>query len=832
MSPGDSVLWLIPSIREYRAVAQPYVSEALRESRGLVYVRLDGSLGLGGRGVHVLDAEGFSVRRLWRAVEGLMAETGRGARYIFDPLPASIIGMRSPLMDFLRDVCAGISRRGSVAYLGMRKGAYRASALPGIKTVPRVLIEVEQSGGETYLHFLKGGGRYSGRRLRVHRNGGRLSLDVGSMGAGEWESTFDAIEDAVSIHTLDMRIIRANQAMGRLVGMRVGELRGKKCYEVIHGKNRPIKDCPMRRCVKSKKTERAEFYEPHLGRWISITATIIREEDGSVDRVVHVVRDITKDKKAEQDLRESELKFRNLAEKSLVGIYLIQDGVFKYVNPRLAEIFGYTAEELIDKMGPRDLTHPEDWPLVRENLRKRLKGEVEAIHYEFRGVKKTGETIYVEVYGSRTTYQGRPAVIGMLLDITERRRAEEELRRKNAQIMVLRQLDRIISSSLDMSKVYDTFATGVKELVDYDRMSIAIYDEEEDAVRTLMVRAKGKSMIPEGSLRPREGSVVGHVMHTGRSFIRRDLLEEKEFLEDDLLAKEGIRSYVVLPLFSKGNAIGTLNLGSRRPDAYSGEDLEVLEDLCVQLAMALENSLLYEELRSAYVELKAVDELKSNIIANVSHELRTPITIAKGAIELAMMEDDRERRDQLLRMALDALVRQNFMVGNLIEAARIEKSSRRPKRRPLDLIPVIMDVVRELRPMARKKKVKMTLQLDKDLPIVMADAEQLKHIIRNLLHNAVKFNKEGGRVTVDARPINGSVEVCVEDTGIGISRENLDRIFERFYQVDPGLTRHYGGTGMGLAIVKEIVEAHGGKVTVESEVGKGSRFCFTLPIEK
>jgi len=128
-------------------------------------------------------------------------------------------------------------------------------------------------------------------------------------------------------------------------------------------------------------------------------------------------------------LRESEAKFRELTEKSLAGIYLIQDEVFRYVNPTMAKIFGYTVEELTGGMGPDDLTMPEDRPKVRENIRRRIAGEVDSIHYEFRGLRKTGETAFIEVFGTGIDYMGRPAVFGTLLDITEKRKAEEEQKR-------------------------------------------------------------------------------------------------------------------------------------------------------------------------------------------------------------------------------------------------------------------------------------------------------------------------------------------------------------------------------------------------------------------
>jgi signal transduction histidine kinase len=222
--------------------------------------------------------------------------------------------------------------------------------------------------------------------------------------------------------------------------------------------------------------------------------------------------------------------------------------------------------------------------------------------------------------------------------------------------------------------------------------------------------------------------------------------------------------------------------------------------------------------------------LKSNIITNVSHELRTPITIAKGALELARAEKDRETRGELLDMALNTLVRQNMIVGDLIEAARMERDGGQLKLTALNLAQAITLVSGEFKPLAIKNNVKMKVRVEEDLPVVRADYEQLRHVLRNLIHNAIKFNKEEGEIIIEAREKKSMVEVHVSDTGIGIPKDKQEEIFERFYQADSSLTRRYGGTGMGLAIAKEIVEAHGGRIWVESELGRGSRFCFTIPL--
>lgn len=176
--------------------------------------------------------------------------------------------------------------------------------------------------------------------------------------------------------------------------------------------------------------------------WLHDRATKTYERNG-VRYLDGIGADITKRKRMEQALRESEDKFRAMAEKAMVGVYLIQEGIFRYLNPKMGEIFGFTLEEMVGRMGPRDLTDPEDWPVVQENLRKRISGEIDSVHYEFRGVTKEKKIINLEVYGCRTVFNGKPAVIGTLLDITDRKRAElaiTEQARKLEQLALLDEL--------------------------------------------------------------------------------------------------------------------------------------------------------------------------------------------------------------------------------------------------------------------------------------------------------------------------------------------------------------------------------------------------------
>lgn len=248
-------------------------------------------------------------------------------------------------------------------------------------------------------------------------------------------TVMESIGDAVSIVDAgDFRVLGANAAFLESVGLSEAEALGRPCYELTHRRAEPCAppydSCPLVETARTGEASTAEHVH-FLGDGekvhVEVSTSPVLDENGRVVKVVHVARNITERKQMEEALLESENKFKSLAEKALVGIYIIQDAVFRYLNPKFTEIFGYEMEELIGRMGPRELTHPEDWPTVEENLRKRTSGEADSIHYEFRGVTKEKEPIDLEVYGTRAAYHGKPAVIGTLLDITERKRAERAL---------------------------------------------------------------------------------------------------------------------------------------------------------------------------------------------------------------------------------------------------------------------------------------------------------------------------------------------------------------------------------------------------------------------
>jgi len=306
----------------------------------------------------------------------------------------------------------------------------------------------------------------------------------------------------------------------------------------------------------------------------------------------------------------------------------------------------------------------------------------------------------------------------------------------------------------------------------------------------------------------------------------------------DAVRREGIISVVAVPFFSSsGEPLGVLYVANRKRSTFTDEQIVTLSTLAAHTTVAVEHLKLdeelkkaHEELRLAYEELREVEELKSNILANVSHELRTPISIAMSAIEMAKSKDNPEERKTLLNVAYNALLRQNLIVDDLIEAAKFQKSEISLKFEVLDFLDIVGQLWDRFWHVIKKDGIRVQVDMEENLPKIYADRVQIMRVLRNLISNAIKFNREGGNITITARQRGEMLEVCVSDTGIGIPEDKLEKIFEWFYQVDASPTRRYGGTGLGLAIVKEIVKAHGGEVKVKSKVGKGSTFCFTVPV--
>lgn len=237
------------------------------------------------------------------------------------------------------------------------------------------------------------------------------------------------------------------------------------------------------------------------------------------------------------------------------------------------------------------------------------------------------------------------------------------------------------------------------------------------------------------------------------------------------------------------------------------------------------------ELQRAMIKLAEINQLKANLVANISHELRTPLTHLKGYLELFASGDLGPLTEQQ-KNAVTIMERSGERLGRLIEDLILFSVSERDKMQiriePVKAQNLCVLAIHKSSQKARERRIELVLDCDPDLPEVAGDEEKLSWVILQLLDNAIKFTRPGGTVTVRAAQENHQVTVSVQDTGIGIPESRFNEIFDSFYQLDGSTTRKAGGTGLGLALAKKIIEAHNSTIRVRSEVGKGSRFAFSL----
>jgi signal transduction histidine kinase len=340
--------------------------------------------------------------------------------------------------------------------------------------------------------------------------------------------------------------------------------------------------------------------------------------------------------------------------------------------------------------------------------------------------------------------------------------------------------------------------------------------------------------------------IAGHVATTGLPLNIPEAYDDPRFNQEvDRRTGYRTRTILCMPVRNKtGVVVGVFQVLNKRTGVFAPEDEEMLEALTSQAAIALENAKLYEDLRTAYAELKQLDAMKGNFLANISHELRTPLAPIVGYVDMLLSGrpgplTDRQRAH--LQVVEQAVQRLHGLIEDLLAFVQMDQEDLVLQVRPFAIGLLLEERMRTILPKATEKGLTVEVELPPDLPEVLVDPLQIGRALTLLLENAIKFTPTGGRIVFGAkahlRPDdappgwrNGYVEVSLSDTGIGIPADKIPRIFEKFYQVDASSTRSYGGTGLGLALVKQIMEGHGTRVQVESTLAVGSTFRFRLPI--
>jgi len=390
-----------------------------------------------------------------------------------------------------------------------------------------------------------------------------------------------------------------------------------------------------------------------------------------------------------------------------------------------------------------------------------------------------------------------------------------------------------VTGNLKLNDVLQTTVVILQGLLNSRASTITMLSD--DGVQLVVAAAVGVDPAFRGARMKLGEGISGEVVRKGELIYIPDAHTDPDFLFFD----DVIRSLLVVPLVVRDDIIGTMTVDSASPNAFSDSDIQLMTIAAAQVSVAISNARFIEELESraaelavAYDELKESDRLKDELVQNVSHELRTPLTFVKGYVDLVLegdMGDLNKRQKDALQIVADKTTDITRLIEDIVTLQRINAGNLQLE--VVSLTELIRTAVAGHSMVAQKKGLRVVHVLSQESIMLPVDKARLNQVLDNIIGNAMKFSPDGGIITVAMAETDHEVKIIISDEGIGVPKEQQERIFERFYQVDGSVRRRFGGTGVGLAIVKRIIDAHHGRIWVESEPGKGSAFHIVLPRE-
>ncbi|MGH7844820.1 MAG: ATP-binding protein, partial [Candidatus Binatia bacterium] len=416
-------------------------------------------------------------------------------------------------------------------------------------------------------------------------------------------------------------------------------------------------------------------------------------------------------------------------------------------------------------------------------------------------------------------------IIGVAIDNA---RLFSETQQNLKLMQTLREIDQAVTSTLDLKTLLDLLVQKIGLALPSSAVGIQLVNPATGHLERMA--CCNLDELEWKSIQGKEGEKI---LKRKSPWTIRNLQTDRNIQGKDFFRKHGLVSYIGLPLAAKGESLGILSTYTKYEHAFTDDEVRFLSMLASQAAMAIQNSQLYEQTKKQALELDKANKLQADFTAMIAHDLRSPLTSIIGAAE--MMETglvgeinaDQQKWLGKIQATGRKLV---DLVSDFLDVAKIESGRIDLVNEDVDLSQLIASAVESYLPLAHEKGIILRAAAEPDLPPIQADPRRLDQVLANLVSNAIKFTQEGGTVEVGAHLANGSgVKVYVKDNGAGIHQDEIGTLFEKYRQTTSGKTSTKKGTGLGLVISKMIVEAHGGRIWVESEEGKGSTFSFSLP---
>ncbi|MBP1719612.1 MAG: two component system sensor histidine kinase [Deltaproteobacteria bacterium] len=595
------------------------------------------------------------------------------------------------------------------------------------------------------------------------------------------------------------------------------------------------------------------------------------------------------------------------------------EGNFITANSAALRLFGYDHDEILS-LNFSALARPDQRSKAFKTFSELMQTGAQKEITELTLMRKDGSYVDVETMGSIIFHEGKPyAIQGVARDITERKKGEEALRKSEEEAKrlaqenkIMAEIGQVVSSSVDIDGVYERFAEEAKKIIQFDRITVSIFNLEEMNYYILFTAGVEVPGFHKGDCHPIRSALLEKAGRMRPGIIFQVSAGKEAQGEEEIgrklpsflpLYQAGLHSFMRIPLVSHDEAIGSLNFLSREFEAYSENDLRIAGKIANQIAGAIASALIFAELkrveaelRTAQLELEAkvqdrtadlvkinkelqveiierkhTEELlkkakeaaeassaaKSAFLANMSHELRTPLNAIIGFSGLLADEQPgelNETQKEYTQYVLQSGQHLLSLIDDILDLAKVEAGKLQLEVGEVFLPALLQNSFTMIKEKSMKRGIRLQMEIDGIPERIRGEERKLKQVLYNLLSNAVKFTPDGGQVTLEACSIffrdhqwtkgdgNGEdtpftpsssgewLGISIRDTGIGLKNEDLERIFSPFEQVDNSASRQYQGTGLGLALTRQLVELHKGKIWAESPgKGKGSRFRFLIP---
>jgi PAS domain S-box-containing protein len=649
-----------------------------------------------------------------------------------------------------------------------------------------------------------------------------------------FRSTFENAPVGMAHVGLDGRWLRVNDTLCEITGYSRQELLAKTFGDITHPDDLEKSWTRVQSLVAGELSmysmEKRYLRKDGSLVWVEITVSLRRDADGRPLYLIGAVEDITERKRAQEELRESEERFRSYFELGLIGMAITSPskGILE-VNEEICKTLGYERDELLRKTWA-ELTHPGDIAADVAEFNRILVGEIDGYSLDKRFIRKDGRVIYatISLKCLRLADGSVDYFLALVQDITER---TQVARRRGVYFAI----GQILAESPSLNEATPRILQTVGEALEWETGAMWIADLDANVLRCLKVwhdpclnvdhfvsESYGRTIAPGVGL-------PGRVWTSAKAAWIPDVNNDNNFPRAVFAGEAGLHAGFAFPILFRGKLLGVTEFFSREIRQRDPALLAMFESIGSQIGQFMERKRAEEALREA-------DRRKDEFLAMLGHELRNPLGVISTVVQLLNRKEAPDPEVQDLRNTIKLEVSQLArLLDDLLDISRIARGLIRLKKEPCDLATIVRDVAEGRRLILEKNRVDLSVQLPSQPVPVIGDRTRLAQIVGNLLDNANKFTDAGGQVTVRVveEPTGEGAILTVRDNGIGMEPETLTRVFEPFTQAERTIDRSRGGLGLGLTLVKGLVDLHGGDVWASSGgAGCGSEFTIRLSLAR